>query len=229
MRQKPRSLLAVRILLIRNYSDMTIQWYGEGCFKIQSSDTVILIDPVDKSTGLSAPRFKHDILMKTSLEALSPEKDFAREESEAYVIYGPGEYEIQGVQITGWPLKKDLESGSLNSIFRVKMEDLRLGFLGGLASFNEPEMLEELGDIDILFIPGGNTPYLSQGEAAKLVRQIEPRMVIPSHIKAKGLKRKSQGPEAFLKELSLSAQPQEKITIKFKDLTEKMQAGVLTV
>jgi len=40
---------------------MVISFYGEGCFKIQSGEAVVLIDPPSPQSGLTAPRFKFDV------------------------------------------------------------------------------------------------------------------------------------------------------------------------
>lgn len=210
---------------------MTINWYGEGCFKIVENGVTITTDPVESFTGLSAPRFQTDVILRTMMNPLSLEDDkpIARNEGEAVVIAGPGEYEVKGIQITGWPLMKSSGKDTLRSIFRIKTEDLTIGLLGHLAEFNEPEILEELGDVDILIIPGGGAPFISQEAAAKLVRQIEPRIVIPAFFKVDGLKRKSDDASEFLKELGLKTTPIEKLSIKRKELGEKMQVVVLTL
>jgi L-ascorbate metabolism protein UlaG (beta-lactamase superfamily) len=161
---------------------MTINWYGEGCFKIVENGVTITTDPVESFTGLSAPRFQTDVILRTMMNPLSLEDDkpIARNEGEAVVIAGPGEYEVKGIQITGWPLVKSSTADVLRSIFKIKTDDISVGLLGHLSAFNDPEILEELGDVDILIIPGGGEPYIKQSDAAKLIRQIEPRMPIPS-------------------------------------------------
>lgn len=208
---------------------MTINWYGEGCFKIVENGVIITTDPVESFTGLSSPRFKTDVVIKTMMNPLSPkdEKPIAQNDGETIVIAGPGEYEVKGIQITGWPLMKSSGKDTLRSVFRIKTDDLTVGLLGHLAEFNEPEILEELGDIDILIIPGGGAPFIGQEAAAKLVRQIEPKIVVPSFFKVPGLKRKTEDASDFLKELGQKAEPEEKLTIKKKELGEKMRTVVL--
>ena len=80
-----------------------------------------------------------------------------------------------------------------------------------------------------MIIPGGGEPYIKQSDAAKLIRQIEPRMVIPSFFKVPGLKRKSEDASEFLKELGMKAEPVDKISIKHKELGEKLQVVLLTL
>lgn len=215
---------------------MTINWYGEGCFKIVENGVTITTDPVESFTGLSAPRFKTDVIIRTIMNPLSHEdakpissQDPAADGEGVVVIAGPGEYEVKGIQITGWPLMKSSGKDTLRSIFRIKTDDMTVGLLGHLAEFNEPEILEELGDVDILIIPAGGEPFIKQDPAAKLVRQIEPRVVIPSFFKVPGLKRKSDDASDFLKEVGLKAEPVEKFSAKHKELGEKMQAVVLTI
>ena len=210
---------------------MTINWYGEGCFKIVENGVTITTDPIESYTGLSAPRFKTDITIKTVMNAIAQEdeKPVAINEEGGITIAGPGEYEAKGIHVTGWALTKSSDKEMLRSIFKIETEEISLGLLGHMSDFNDPEILEELGEVDILIIPGGGEPYISQEAAAKLVRQIEPKLVIPSFFKVPGLKRKSDDAAEFLKQLGLKTTPVEKISVKKKELGEKMQVAVLTL
>ncbi len=204
---------------------MVINWYGEGCFKLQSNGVTLLTDPIDSSTGLSAPRGQVDIVIKTLMKAPTPLKELepVLDESTRLII-GPGEHEIKGVNITGWPLQKDSGEGYIKSIFLIKIDELTIGLLGHITEFNEPEILEELGKIDILIIPAGGKPFIEQSAAAKLVRQINPNVVIPSFFKVKGLKRKADTADKLFKEIGIKAPaPAEKYSVKKKDMVDKAQ------
>ena len=128
-----------------------------------------MTDPIESGTGLSVPRFKADIVIKTLLKTPTPvdPKPLSTSEGETNIVSGPGEYEIKEVAINGWPLLKESSNSFLKSIFRVKIGDMAIGILGHISDFNDPEIFEEMGDIDILFIPGGNAPFISQENAAK--------------------------------------------------------------
>ncbi|MDO8601991.1 MAG: MBL fold metallo-hydrolase [bacterium] len=208
---------------------MQINWYGEGCFKIQTGGLTIVTDPYDSSIGLTPPRGKTDITIKTLMPTTDPatSKPVAREESDEQIISGPGEYEIKGVVINGWQLAKDSSESYLKSVFTVETEEMRLGFLGHISEFNEPEIIEELDGIDILFIPAGGKPFLEQEAAGKLIRQIDPKVVVCSFFKTPGLKRKADDVAIFLKDNGYKATEQEKLTIKKKELTDKLQVVVL--
>lgn len=208
---------------------MQISWYGEGCFKIQTGGLTIVTDPFESSTGLTPPRGKTDITIKTLMPALNPaeSKPASRQEGDEQVISGPGEYEVKGVVINGWRLAKDSSEAYLKSVFVVEAEEMRLGFLGHISEFSDPEILEELENIDILFIPAGGKPFIEQEAAGKLIRQINPKAVVCSFTKTAGLKRKADDVAVFLKENGYKAEEQEKFTVKKKDLNEKLQVIVL--
>ena len=191
---------------------MVINWYGEGCFKIQSGGLTLSIDPFQNSSGLNPPRFKADITLKT-LSRLPIEY----ENSAASVIAGSGEYEISNIEISGF--SSEAAGDSLKTAYLVKTpEDLTLGFLGHLSQNPKPELLENLRAVDILFIPAGGSPYLSQEAAAKLVRQINPKIAVASFFKIPGLASKVSDAKEFLKELGQKAEPEESLTVKKKDL-----------
>lgn len=196
---------------------MVINWYGEGCFKIQTSSMVILVDPFESSTGLTPPRFKADITLATN--ASFTKNFFPNSE-----ITGPGEYEVKGIEISGLMLAPD------KTVYIVKAEDMQLGFLGHIADETPAaDLMEKLNSVDLLFIPAGGKPFIDQEKAAKLIKQISPKMVVASFFKTPGLKRKADDVKEFLKELEKKAEPQEKLTIKKKDLTEKMEISILKV
>ncbi|MDP2696161.1 MAG: MBL fold metallo-hydrolase [bacterium] len=194
---------------------MVITWYGEGCFKIQSSDTSILVDPLESSSGLMPPRFKADLTLVT-------QSSFANGDFPSMDIVGPGEYEVKNIEVSGVMLEAD------KTAYILKAEDMRLGFLGHVANKALPPVAaEKIAGVDILFIPGGGSPYIDQETAAKLIKQIDPRIVVASFFKIPGLKRKSNEVKDFLNEMDQKAEPQDRLTIKKKDLPVKRQVVVL--
>ena len=80
------------------------------------------------------------------------------------------------------------------------------------------EQLDQLGNIDILFIPVGGTYTLNAVNASKAVRQIEPRIVIPMHYRDPKLKIKLDSVNAFRKEMGGQAETVKKLKISKKNL-----------
>jgi len=179
---------------------MVITWHGEGCFKCQSGEISILSDP-------STLRFKPNIVLRT-LVKVPPEE----EGGEILVVNTPGEYDAFGVNIKGFQLKKESTESFIKTIYLVDFEGVRFCFLGHISEMLEATEMEGLEAIDVLFVPGGGKPFVSQGEAVKLINQLAPKIVIPSFFK---------DTREFMKEFGKQAEPLDKFTFKKKDLSEK--------
>ncbi len=195
---------------------MVINWYGEGCFKVQIGDFTLVSDPFDSKLGLNPARGKFDVLLKTISAWPAPET----EKEEGAVLIGPGEYEIKGFEIHGFPLVKESSENFFKTIYMVKTEDANLCFLGHIADYPDEDALGELKSVDILFVPAGGKPFINPELAAKLIKQINPKIVIPTFFKVPGLKRQASDTKEFVDELGLKMDAEEKLTIKKKDLSE---------
>ena len=199
---------------------MVITFYGEGCFKLQSGDFVILSDPFDGETGLTPPRFKADIILKTFTSI--PIVNQLINQSTNQLIFGPGEYNIKDITITGFSLSKESSEKFLKTVYLLELEDVKLCFLGHLSEAPEPAILEHLEKIDVLFIPAGGPPFLNQKSAVKIIKQLQPKIVIPCFFKIPSLKRPADKLEKFLEEFNgpkaKEVTGQEKLVIKKKDL-----------
>jgi L-ascorbate metabolism protein UlaG (beta-lactamase superfamily) len=202
---------------------MVITWYGEGCFKIASGDVSVLTDPFTSDIGLTSPRSKADLILYTSVPHPLPYAS----RGETHEIVGPGNYEVKGVEVAGWAGQST--ATELRTVYRVTIEGMSIGILGALAENPKPELLEELGSASILLVPAGGPPALSPEAAAKLVKQLSPKIVIPSFYRIPGLTRKALDVKTFLDELGKHANPEEKLTLKKKELPQATEVRVLTV
>ena len=211
---------------------MVISWYGQSCFKIQSGDLVIAIDPFSKEIGLTPPRFRSDVVLVTH-------SHFDHSNSEAmagepFIITGPGEYETKGVYVHGIETFHDTKEGKergLNTVYIIELEDIRILHLGDFGEEKlRDETLEAIGDVDIMLVPVGGTYTIDAEQAAKVVKQVEPKRAIPMHYKIPGLKVKLDGVDEFLKEMGASkTEVQEKFTVKKKDFTEEEKTKVVVL
>jgi L-ascorbate metabolism protein UlaG (beta-lactamase superfamily) len=68
---------------------------------------------------------------------------------------------------------------------------------------------------DVLLIPVGGRTVINAAQAAQLVRQLEPRYVVPMHYAIPGLKLELDPLDRFLKEMAVTAaEPQPKLTLQ---------------
>ncbi len=212
---------------------MVITWYGQSCFKIQSGDTILIIDPFDKSIGLTPPRGQADIVAIThhhydhdNVEALAGANPF--------VVDGPGEYEVKGVNITGVVAFHDSKEGKERgtcAAYIIEIEGIKICHLGDLGQAKlTNEQLEIIDGVDILMIPVGGAYTINGEEAADIINQIEPKIVIPMHYKIPGLNIKLESVDEFLKEMGIpKKEAVDKFTIKKKELPLEEETQVVVM
>jgi L-ascorbate metabolism protein UlaG (beta-lactamase superfamily) len=210
---------------------MVITYGGLEFFKIQSGDLTLVFNPVSKESksGITAPRFKSDIALVTSNHP-----DFngtngllGKDEKEAFIVSGPGEYEIKEVFIKGFGSNSQYGGKELNNtIYKIHIEDVNICFLGALSDSNLPEnILSELEGSEILFVPIGGDGVLNPSEAHKLAVKISPNVIIPMHF---GLVGEKDSLQKFLKEEGTQkVEPVDKLTTKKSQLLT--QSGEIIV
>ncbi len=180
------------------------------------------MDPFTEETGLSLPKLDSEILLITHDHY--DHNNIKEVAGSPFLIQGPGEYERKDIFIQGIPSYHDDKEGKergRNTIYTIEAEEMNLCHLGDFGEKElSPEQLEKIGDVDILMVPIGVTFTLDAKGAAKIISQIEPRIVIPMHYHLPKLKEKIDGLEPFLKEMGQkSVESQPKLLIKKKDLT----------
>ena len=216
------------ICIIIRMESMTITWYGHSCFKIQTrnpkEELVIYIDPFDKSIGLRPPSGQGDIVLVTHDHY--DHNNIKAIKGEPFVIEGPGEYEIKGINIQGISAFHDAEEGKergLSTIYVIESEEIRICHLGDLGQKElTEEQLDKLDGVDVLMIPVGGIFTISGERASRLVNQLEPKIAIPMHYKIPGLNIKLEGIDNFLKAIKGGkVEPLEKLVIKKKELSQE--------
>ncbi|PIR98420.1 MAG: hypothetical protein COT88_01675 [Candidatus Colwellbacteria bacterium CG10_big_fil_rev_8_21_14_0_10_41_28] len=175
---------------------MVINLIGSTGIRCQVADFVLIVDPPSKRKA------NITLLTEVSLEGSV--------EGEEGFIYGPGEYEIEGVRIKGIALpasdKKNLATG-----YSVFFDDIKLGFIKNLEKIPSQEDLEKLGEIDILFVNTENSS-LNFKEINSFIKKVEPNIIIPLTDK---------GAKNLMEEIGQKVTQEEKLTLKAKDINEE--------
>lgn len=208
---------------------MFLKWYGQSFFQIgiknsKKENVILAIDPFDKSLGLKVPKFEADILLISHSHYDHSNKSAIK--GEPFLIEEPGEYEIKEVFIKGilgfHDSVEGKERGTL-TIFKIVGENMSLCHLSdiGQKSLSE-EQIEQLGEIDILLIPVGGVYTIGAKEAAEIIYQIEPKIVIPMHYKIDNLKLNLEKVDKFLKIMGVEERNfQQKLKITPQDLPQE--------
>lgn len=200
---------------------MIITYHGKQFFKIQLGNLVIAYNPPAKGSDSKAARFGADIALGSfSHPDFNGFSEVSYGDREPFVIFGPGEYEVEGTFIQGFGVPSEYSGvEGVNAVYEMGLENMNLVFLGSLSKKDLPEdVLGSLEDIGILFISVGGPGLISPAEAAKLAVKLEPKIIIPmgfTDLKDENLK-------TFLKESGgEDAKAEDKLTIKKKDLDDK--------
>ncbi len=191
---------------------MTITWFGQSCFRVETKEGSFLFDPFSKDLGLKPPRVKDDLVLITHEHY--DHNNTGDVGPETFVIRGPGEYERKGIAIRGIRSFHDKAQGAergLNTIYVVTAEEMTVCHLGDMGQEQLTDaQIEDIGDVDILMIPVGGTYTVDYKEAQKIIGQIEPKIIIPMHYKVPGLNMELDGPEKFIKEIGLAPEKADK-------------------
>ena len=203
---------------------MDITYLGHSSFRIKTKTTTLVTDPFDPAmVGLKYSPGEADIV--TISHEHADHNQSQQVSGVKKVIEGPGEYEIMGVSILGFPSYHDDEKGAKrgkNTIYLIEADGLRLAHFGYLGHTLSEEIVEVLGDIDILMIPTGGDFTISPATAANVVQDIEPSVILPMHYQTEGLNPETFATllpvEGFLKEVGLTVERLPKLSIKKEEL-----------
>ena len=190
---------------------MVITYLGNGSFRLQSGDTSLLFNPNNN-------RLKADVILR-SLAGSGTDELLDHVSDGGMTISFPGEYESRGIEIAGFPIAGESTEKFIKTAYKILFEGMTFVFLGHLSRPLDALLMEEFSEPDVLILPVGGGHFLEPEIAAKMTKQLEARIVIPSFTK---------NADAFLKALGRKTEAIDKFVFRQKDiLTEKGKPVVL--
>ncbi|MFZ5854782.1 MAG: MBL fold metallo-hydrolase [Chloroflexota bacterium] len=170
---------------------MELTWYGRTCIRLRGKDAVVVADPYPSVVGPTGRGITADIVTFSHPDDHPLPKAKGRLARDgatvlpaslenAFVLDGPGEYEVKHVLITGLRTYRDDQRGAQrgrNVVFVVELDGLHTIHLGDIGHLLTEEKLGDIGQVDIACIPVGGA--LSATKAAELIAQLDPRIVVP--------------------------------------------------
>lgn len=208
---------------------MEISWLGHSCFKIKDRQATLITDPYSPNLGYSLGKQSADVV---TLSHQHTGHSFAQGiNGNPKVVTGPGEYEISNMLIIGVSTFHDNESGAergKNTAYLIEINEVSICHLGDLGHVLTDEQVEELGNVDVLLLPVGGVSTINAPVATEIVRQLEPKVVIPMHYKTPVINRQLEPVDRFLKEIGVhEINPQAKLSITRSSLPPSMQVTLL--
>lgn len=206
---------------------MIATYHGGVFLKLQTGDITIAINPISKDSGKKVTRFGSDIcLVSSNLSLTNGVEQVESAGKTPFIISGPGEYEIKGINIKG--VESDFnwdKQVKKNTSYIFTFDNIKICVLGVLTEKLSAEARDAISSCDLLILPvcegkEGENKFLSAHDAVVVANNLEPKMIIPVGYDDKTL-------PVFLKEAgALGLQAIEKLTIKKKDLDGKEGAVV---
>ena len=208
---------------------MDITWLGHSCFRIKGSQAIIITDPFPPDLGYTLGKQTANII---TLSHQHPSHSYVKDiAGEPRIIKGPGEYEISGILIIGIATFHDNQRGQVrgkNTVYVMEIDGVSVCHLGDLGHVLSTEQVEEIGGVDVLFLPVGGGSTINAAIAAEVILQLEPNAVIPMHYKTPAIKRELDSVDVFLKEMGMGQiEPRPKLTLSKSNLPLSTQVFLL--
>lgn len=201
---------------------MEIKFNGHACFTVEDGGMRVVTDPFKEEIGLKLPNLKANAV--TVSHNAAPYNNADAIEGEPKIFSWPGEYETGGVHfklIHSFHNQKEDKQQLENNIVVINFNGIRFCHLGAQGTKLTPEQLEQVGDVDILFVPVGNKDLVDSKKAKEIIEQIEPRVVVPMAYDTQGSKMGLDSLESFLTIMGGSkAEPMDSFKVKRSELPE---------
>jgi L-ascorbate metabolism protein UlaG (beta-lactamase superfamily) len=203
---------------------MDLQFHGANCISVTYKGTRLVIDDNLAELGGKSVVKADDVALYTS-----------RHEGEVparLVFDGPGEYEVSDVSVIGVAARAHMDADGKNAtLFKLIVGDLNVLITGHISPELSETQAEQIGMVDVMLVPvGGNGYTVDPVGALKLIKEVEPKLVIPTHYADKALNfpMPQQELSNALKELGM--EPKEttsKLRLKPSELSDLTQLIVL--
>lgn len=159
---------------------MKFTWHGHSCFTIHTAQGSVTVDP-----------FQDNYV--PGCGAIRPVADAV------YCSHGHGDHHgVEAVQLTGAQCGVGVETLSTwhdevqgakrgaDLIHIFSAEGMRAVHLGDLGCELTRDQIDVLKGADVLLIPVGGFYTIDAKQAAEVVRQVAPRVVVPMHYRGEG-------------------------------------------
>lgn len=179
---------------------MEITYRGGNCVEIAVKKETVVVDGALSKLGLK------DVIAKDGVY-VATQQGWNPAAADTILIDGPGEYEVRGVSIKGVGSTSmiALNDEKNATIYRIVLDGVTIVVTGHVRVPLTEDELEKIGVVDIAIVPvGGNGYTMDSHQATGVVKQLEPKVVIPTHYADSALKYEvpQNALDEFVKEMS---------------------------
>ncbi len=166
---------------------MKVKWLGHACFLLVSEVGLrIITDPyiVDQNLSYSPIKEIADIVVVSHDH--DDHNNVSAVQGKPEVLKGSGLKAAKGLQFRGVATYHDTTQGKqrgTNTVFCFSLDGIKLCHLGDLGHLLSQAQVDEVGTVDILFIPVGGFYTIDAAGASQVCDQLKPKVVIPMHFR----------------------------------------------
>ena len=217
---------------------MELSWSGRTCIRLRGRDAVVVSDPYQSVVGPTGRGITGEIVTYSHPDDRPLPKAKGKRSrdgqtvlpsslDDAFVLDGPGEYEVRDVLLTGVRTYRDDAKGAdrgKQTAFLVELDGLHTIHLGEIGHLLTEEKLADIGSVDIACVPIGGP--LSATKTAELVAQLDPRIVVamPIDDEAPGM---DEALATFFHEMGGDPAAQPKLQVTVSSLPAETTAVLL--
>jgi L-ascorbate metabolism protein UlaG (beta-lactamase superfamily) len=217
---------------------MELTWYGRTCVRLRGRDAVVVNDPYQSVVGPTGRGITGDIVTFSHPDdSPLPRAKGKRSRDgqtlipssldDAFVLDGPGEYEVRQVLLTGVRTYRDDARGAergRQTAFVTELDGMHTIHLGEVGHVLTEEKLGDIGSVEIACVPIGGT--LSPTRTAELVAQLDPKIVVAMPLREDD-RECQEALDKFFHEMGSDAAPQPKLSVTISSLPSETTAVLL--
>ena len=179
-----------------------IEYKGANAIVFATKKVRVVFDPNLAVAGAK------NVSVKDSIEVVTEDRFAVTDPAPRLLLNSPGEYEVGDVAISGIPARRHIDTdadGEKSTIYKISVGDVRGAVIGNIQPKLSDDQLEDIGVVDFAIIPVGGSGYtLDAVSASSMVRQLDPKVVIPVHYADSSINYEvsQAGVEDFIKELN---------------------------
>lgn len=154
---------------------MNIMYLGHACFRVESDGYAIILDPYTDVPG-------YPLLTVSANAVLCSHEHFdhnARHVVPVPLIERPSPFTVE--KLATFHDECSGQKRGSNTVHILRAEEMTVVHLGDLGHLLSEEQAAVLRNCDVLMIPVGGTYTVTGAEAAQIIEQLQPRLVIPMH------------------------------------------------
>ena len=153
---------------------MKIKYHGHSCFSVISDNYTIVLDPYKEVEG-------YDTLSLTGNEVICSHghSDHGYKDAVKIIENTNNPFTVETIHVF-----HDDTNGSqrgLNDINVLCAENKKVVHMGDLGHMLDEDIINSLKHCDVLMIPVGGFYTIDHKQALELIKQIEPKYIIPMH------------------------------------------------